>query len=577
VARGFRSTTDRWGGVAASGNRHRATELSFVRRTPGRAHLVVAVLGRISRRPPKRIVGRSLQQDAFVGRRHGGSRRDRVADLRRRPLIRRPALQVGFVQDGAASIRATPSRGATTFVGVFLRGEYGGGVYRLGRFDATLGFDRAGVRAFVFRGNPLAEAPRCSVSKGVDRGNGFLARNIDSRLDGPTRRSACDCQWPIRWALYHQLLRCFGRRTAIDWSVRRAGLEKNCEDDPDVVSGLRDACLDSGCGMGGPRRQYSHRYDRDAGVHRLGDTGSASGVRGRHGFPRADGDAGRPRFDRAAGNLSARDVAVIGKSPFAPCQLRFSELLQSESHQSMGLWKKPGVDSTVPIMRNAGVRGYDRLAPWYARIERARFGHGLQTWRTRFLDSLPSCRDVLFLGDGDGRLLRAYLDLRDQEGSGAALRRVHSVDWSAEMLKLQRRRIQGHALASRVEFEQTNLLHRDWQRHEYDLIIAAFVLDCFAESELKALAARLAVALRCGGHWYVVDFVRPRGRLQRCWADPWLAVMHAFFRWQTDLKPRQLVCREAALQSAGLKRIDHQTNRTGWIRAELYQSTRRAK
>ncbi|WP_161604757.1 class I SAM-dependent methyltransferase [Roseiconus nitratireducens] len=223
-------------------------------------------------------------------------------------------------------------------------------------------------------------------------------------------------------------------------------------------------------------------------------------------------------------------------------------------------------------MSDSSPRGYDRLAPWYQTIERLRFAGGLQRWRERLLDEIPPCRQVLFLGDGDGRLLKSFLDQLLNRGptSSNLVENIRSVDFSAKMLQCQRKRIARHPLRHKVQLEHGDVLNAQWPTRQYDLIVTAFFLDCFAEPQLRRLVSQLTTALAPEGLWYVVDFTQPDRGLAKHWAGGWLAVMHAFFRWQTDLPTRRLVHADSILKSSGLEPRCFQQNRTRWITSSLY-------
>lgn len=186
-------------------------------------------------------------------------------------------------------------------------------------------------------------------------------------------------------------------------------------------------------------------------------------------------------------------------------------------------------------------RGYDRLAPWYQTIEWLRFGGGLQRSRTALLNELPRCQQALFIGDGDGRLLQAFA--RQQPDC-----RVTSIDVSSRMLACQRQRLAclSPRLGEQADGAQYHWVQADIRQYEvppqqYDLIITAFHLDCFTQSEIESLVDRLGESLRCQGYWYVVDFAVPKRGWRRHWARFWTAVMIAFFRWQTGLASSAIV------------------------------------
>lgn len=81
--------------------------------------------------------------------------------------------------------------------------------------------------------------------------------------------------------------------------------------------------------------------------------------------------------------------------------------------------------------------------------------------------------------------------------------------------------------------------HVPQQRHE--LVIQLFVLDCFDEATVTALADRLAGSLEPGGCRLLADFCVPPAALRSRRARFWLFVMYRFFRIFVGLRVRTLV------------------------------------
>ncbi|MGH7938770.1 MAG: class I SAM-dependent methyltransferase, partial [Chthoniobacterales bacterium] len=77
---------------------------------------------------------------------------------------------------------------------------------------------------------------------------------------------------------------------------------------------------------------------------------------------------------------------------------------------------------------------FDRVAPYYRRLETVVFGGRLQIARAAFVRQLPPSRRALIAGEGDGRFL---------EQLRAAQRElpVECIDASAKMLELARARV----------------------------------------------------------------------------------------------------------------------------------------
>jgi SAM-dependent methyltransferase len=188
---------------------------------------------------------------------------------------------------------------------------------------------------------------------------------------------------------------------------------------------------------------------------------------------------------------------------------------------------------------------FNRLAAAYRALEFAAFGRSLERARFACLDALAGSTSILVLGEGDGRCLARLVRL----APGA---RVHCVDASAAMLAAARARLGALAASPRLRFTQADVRTVAFTPGEYDAVVTLFFLDCFPAPELAQLVPRVADALRPGGWWLYADFAEPRGRLARWRARVWLAVLYAFFRWQTGLRVRRLPPAEMLLERSGL-------------------------
>jgi ubiquinone/menaquinone biosynthesis C-methylase UbiE len=205
---------------------------------------------------------------------------------------------------------------------------------------------------------------------------------------------------------------------------------------------------------------------------------------------------------------------------------------------------------------------FDRLARVYRTLEVLAFGRDLERARFCFLDHLHDCRDILLLGEGDGRCLARVV-------AAAPAARIHCVDASAAMLARAAARLR-HADRPRVTFERADLLTRTFERDRYDAVATFFVLDCFTQDQAASIVDRAAAALREGGRWLFADFVLPPGGVSRWRARAWLAVMYHFFRWETGLQARALPPSEDLLRRAGFERGAVRERQRGFVRSAVF-------
>lgn len=185
---------------------------------------------------------------------------------------------------------------------------------------------------------------------------------------------------------------------------------------------------------------------------------------------------------------------------------------------------------------------FDRLAPLYRWLERLSYGGLLQWCRTTLIGDLTNAKNVLILGDGDGRFLEAFR-------TANPLARITSLDISPAMVALAKRR----NADDRVTFVVADAREASFEPAAFDLIVTNFFLDCFPTSDLEPLIAKLASALAPGGRWLVGDFRLPNAGLPRALARAALAGMYLFFRVVTRIPASRLVDPDPLLHRHGLR------------------------
>lgn len=189
--------------------------------------------------------------------------------------------------------------------------------------------------------------------------------------------------------------------------------------------------------------------------------------------------------------------------------------------------------------------GFDALAAHYRWLEFVLAGDKLQTCRTAFLEELPQPREVLILGEGNGRFL---LNCRKH----MPWAHITCLDASARMLELAQARL----TANRINLKGIEFIHTDalqWQScsNAYDLIVTHFFLDCFRPEQLSALIAALAKAATAKAEWLLADFQVPATGWRRIRAQLIHRMMYAFFRVVTRLPAQALVCPDPFLLANG--------------------------
>jgi ubiquinone/menaquinone biosynthesis C-methylase UbiE len=212
----------------------------------------------------------------------------------------------------------------------------------------------------------------------------------------------------------------------------------------------------------------------------------------------------------------------------------------------------------------AAPTGFDWLARWYRALEFAAFGRDLERARFLHLGRLAGCRDVLLLGEGDGRCAERLARV----APGA---RIHCVDSSRGMIERASKRLAGAGAGGRVTFECADILELSPRHGSYDAVATLFVLDCLDEAEVASVVARLGVALRPGARWLFADFVLPPRGAARLRARAWLGLLYGFFRVAAGLRVSALPPSEEILERAGWDRAESSEYQSGMVRSSVYE------
>ena len=187
---------------------------------------------------------------------------------------------------------------------------------------------------------------------------------------------------------------------------------------------------------------------------------------------------------------------------------------------------------------------FDVLAPHYRWMEWFLAGGKLQRCRTAFLDEIPAARNILLLGEGNGRsLIECH-----RRFAGA---RITCLDASIAMLAEARARLARNAVdASRVQFVHADILHWPPAAERYDLIITNFFLDCFRAEQLAQIIPRISAFAEPDANWLVADFQLATAGAKRVRSRLILGSMYLFFRTVARLPARELTAPDSFLAAA---------------------------
>ncbi len=212
---------------------------------------------------------------------------------------------------------------------------------------------------------------------------------------------------------------------------------------------------------------------------------------------------------------------------------------------------------------------FDRIAPFYAAMERLTAGGRLHRCRIAFLDRIEPPQNILTIGEGHGRFLlacrRKFPDAR-----------IVVIDGSAKMLQVAEKLLKRHGVPiGRTEFVHSML--EDWSAPpaEFDLVVTHFVLDCLDPDQIRAAVSKISSAAKRNADWLIADFeIAPSG-FAKWRSAAIIGLLYRFFRIVSGLKTKSLSAPDEALKQAGFVRIGRKTYEWGLLKSEWWQASER--
>lgn len=207
---------------------------------------------------------------------------------------------------------------------------------------------------------------------------------------------------------------------------------------------------------------------------------------------------------------------------------------------------------------------FDGIAPHYRWIEFACAGDLLQRCRTAFLPQIGKPRNILILGEGNGRFL---IECRRQFPHA----NISCVDSSAKMLDRARGKLEKAGLSvEHIDFIHADALQWSAPAQTFDLIVTHFFLDCFRAEQLKLLVAKLASAATADAQWLLADFRVPDRGAPRFRSRLILWLLYRFFRITTGLHARELTPPDSLLEINGFQLRDRRIVDFGLLHSDWW-------
>ncbi|MCB1327159.1 MAG: class I SAM-dependent methyltransferase [Spirochaetales bacterium] len=207
-------------------------------------------------------------------------------------------------------------------------------------------------------------------------------------------------------------------------------------------------------------------------------------------------------------------------------------------------------------------RGFDRLAPLYD-LGTLPLASYLRMARSELLKHIPAPRSVLAIGDGSGRGVADLLARGKPE-------RVCLVDISEAMLERAHRRCAAIETGAKIEYVHADIRELKFDgSFAFDLVLTHFLLDCFENSQVRAIVERVSRVCTPNALWYASDFSQCRG-LAALPADAIVRMLYGFFRVTCGIDADQLPDYGTCFEKSGWHELQRQEYLQGWIFGALY-------
>lgn len=209
---------------------------------------------------------------------------------------------------------------------------------------------------------------------------------------------------------------------------------------------------------------------------------------------------------------------------------------------------------------------FNRVAPYFERLEKIVFNKKMQRCRTAHIAELPPVKKIALVGEGNGQFLLELIKLCDCE-------QIHCIDASQAMLDLAQKRLQKFSpdTSDRVKFYLRDLTVEAMPDQNYDLIVTNFFLDVFNEQSLIESIRKIAASCEKNAVWLYADFQISGGMFQRMRANVLIKIMYVFFRLVAQIQTQRLIDPSEILEKQGFKLKSQVEFDHGLMRAELRQ------
>jgi ubiquinone/menaquinone biosynthesis C-methylase UbiE len=201
------------------------------------------------------------------------------------------------------------------------------------------------------------------------------------------------------------------------------------------------------------------------------------------------------------------------------------------------------------------IDGFNRIAPFYDILATLIFFGRIFRSQIHFLPLIPPGSNVLILGGGSGRILRALLVMNPGV-------KVWYLEASSAMISQASRRVGVQPEITFIHGTENDLP----QNISFDAVIAPFFFDLFQGPDLSGVVNRLLDISSINSLWLVTDFVN-----HAAWHRPLLLLMYRAFNIMCGVTARRLPDWEEMLESNGLQLHKKKSFCAGFILTKAYR------
>ena len=202
------------------------------------------------------------------------------------------------------------------------------------------------------------------------------------------------------------------------------------------------------------------------------------------------------------------------------------------------------------------LNGFNRIAFIYDFLAKLVYGHHIVDAQEYFLNKIRDYSKILIMGGGSGWLLAALLKKKPNC-------EVWYIEASGKMIALSKIKVDKKHKVHFVHGTEENIP----SSIQYDVVIANFYLDLFADRQLTHVISKIRASLKGESLWVVTDFIDGN----RWWQKALLKTMYLFFRITCSLESHDLPEWSKRLEQAKAREIESAFFYGGFIKTALYQ------